>query len=163
MRKGLHGELEGILDLIDTHEQVLGAEHLDTLMAGDQLACVLKNQGFLESAETVLEGVCTCFDGTDGSRKLRLDKAARFLISLGSLARIKGLRGDLLEAESALRVVLHLQQGFYGLEHSNTMTTFNLLIQHLKLQGKRDETVKMMMKAVKDMILGKPQTLSILR
>lgn len=42
------------------------------------------------------------------------------------------------------------------------MTTFNKLIEHLKFQGKRDEMVKMMKEAVKDMNPGNPQTLSIL-
>ena len=163
IRKSPHGEVERVLDLVDTCEQDLGAEHPDTLEAGHQLACVLNHQGFLKSAQTVLEGiVCTFFYCTDGSRNHLLDRMARVLISVGSLARIKGLRGDLEDGESQLRIVWHIQTMLHGSDHSNTMTTFNNLIRHLTLQGKSYEAVKMMTEAVKDLTPGKPGTVIIL-
>ena len=163
MREGLPGVVEAMLGFIDSHEQNFGAEDRRTMMAGDHLACFLMSQGFLESAQTVLEGIVCCFGATtDGSRDLCLDKAARFLVSLGSLTIMKGLRGDLRNGEVVLRELLLFQRKFNGLEHSHTMTTFRNLILHLKLQGKRDEMVKMMKETVKDMTPGKPQTLIIL-
>ena len=45
MVKILHDKVERILNLIDSREQDLGAEHPDTLMAGSSLACLLKDQG----------------------------------------------------------------------------------------------------------------------
>ena len=78
MRKSLHGEVESILNLIDYHEQVFGAEHPDTLEAGHQLAYVLENQGFFGFAETTLEGILGCFYRTKGTRNLLLDKMALF-------------------------------------------------------------------------------------
>ena len=127
------------------------------------MACVLINQGFLESAQTVLEGIVCCFGGTtDRSSDLYVDKRARVLISFGSLTRIKGLRGDLKHGEKILTNILHIQRDSYGLEHSSTMTTFSNLIQHLHLQSKGDETVKMLKEAMKKMTPGNPQSLSIL-
>ena len=163
LRKSPHGGVERVLDLVETCEQDLGAEHPDTLEAGHQLASVLDHQGFLKSAQTVLEGiVCTFFHCTNGSRNHLLDRTARVLISVGSLARMKGLQGDLEDGVSQLRIVWHIQTMLHGLDHSNTMTTFNNLIRHLTLQGKSYEAMKMMTEAVKDMTPGKPGTVTML-
>ena len=163
MRKIPHGLMETNLDSIDTHERNFGAEDPRTLMAGDQLAFVLKTQGFLESAQTVLEGIVCCPGGTtDGALDLSMDKVTRSLVPLGSLAIIRGMRGDLKGGEAVLRLLLYVQKRLCGLEHSNTMTTFMNLIQHLDLQGKRDEMVKMKDEAVKGMTPAKPETLKML-
>ena len=99
----LHGILKSILDEIDSREQDLGAEDPDTLMAGGFLACLLKKQGFLKSAETVFGGLSCCSGTNEGSLDLRLRRAAVCLDSLGSLVIMEGLRGDLRDGEVVLR------------------------------------------------------------
>ena len=158
--KGVQVALETALNLIDMGEQFDYAEHPVTLRVGECLASIMENQGFLGAAETVLDGVTHCLEGTDGTHDVGQDRAALLFSSGSSLVKIRALRGHLGD-EDLLRIALRIQTIFYGLEHSTTMRTFENLIQHLRLQNKMDEIVRMLKGAAKDMTPGKRQTLTI--
>ncbi|WYZ43755.1 hypothetical protein EsH8_VII_000191 [Colletotrichum jinshuiense] len=146
-----------LTEAVKIRENVLGAEHNDTLKSTDIYALVLRDQGKYEEAEEINRKVL------DGREKTLGKEHPDTIINLGYLATVLRCQGKYKEAEQMNREALDGKEKALGREHSSTLASVNNLAIVLHDQGKYEEAEQMNRRALdgREKTLGKehPSTL----
>jgi tetratricopeptide (TPR) repeat protein len=131
---GLYDKAELLqVQVMETRQRVLGAEHLDTLTSINDLATTYWNQGRLEEAESLDVEVLETTRRVLGAEHLDT------LTSMNNLARTYWNQGRLEEAESLEVEVLETRRRVLGAEHPRTLTSMNNLATTYYNQGRLEE------------------------
>jgi tetratricopeptide (TPR) repeat protein len=114
-------------------QKLLGAEHRETAVSLNDLGSVLRLNGDLSGAETLLRQALAI------NRKTRGDDHPNTATTLHDLALIAAARGDYPTAESMLRQALAIQRATLGEKHAVVAATFNSLSRVLFEQRRYEE------------------------
>ncbi|KAF2478343.1 uncharacterized protein BDR25DRAFT_321365 [Lindgomyces ingoldianus] len=117
-------------------EEVLGLEHLDTLISVSQLGSVLEGQAKYEEAEAMHRRAL------EGYEKLGREHPDT-LTSVSQLGSVLSMQGKDEEAEAMYRRALEGYEKVLRLEHSDTLTSVSQLRSALERQGKSEEAEAM--------------------
>jgi tetratricopeptide (TPR) repeat protein len=137
---------------------ILGAEHPDTLTSMNNLAAVLSAQGKLPEAETLYRQV------REARRRALGSEHPDTLTSMNNLAAMLRARGELPEAETLHRQVREARRRVLGSEHPDMLASMNNLAAVLRAQGRlpEAETLHRQVRDARRRVLGAehPQTLT---
>ena len=116
-------------ECLSIEEQVLGAEHPDTLRSLNNLAGLLRSQGRYDAAEPLYRRALEARERALGAEH---PDALKSVNNLAGLLRIQGQYGA---AESLYRRALEARERVLGAEHPDTLISMNNLAGLLRSQG----------------------------
>ncbi|CEJ93674.1 hypothetical protein VHEMI09249 [[Torrubiella] hemipterigena] len=124
-------------EVLEKRRQILGDEHLDTIFARSNVACILGDQGKLKEAAAMYNEVLM------KRRQILGDEHLDTILAISNVARILGYQGKLKEAAAMQNKVLEKRRQILGDEHLDTITAINDLATTLANQGKLKEATAM--------------------
>ncbi|KAI7970683.1 hypothetical protein EIK77_003083 [Talaromyces pinophilus] len=143
---------------LEGRENVLGAEHPDTLTSVNNLGSVLERQGKYEEAEAMHRRALAGRENVLGAEH------PDTLTSVGNLGLVLESQGKYKEAEAMHRRALAGRENVLGAEHPGTLTSVSNLGLVLARQGKYEEAEAMHRRALagRENVLGAehPDTLT---
>ncbi|MCJ1443150.1 MAG: hypothetical protein MMC23_003648 [Stictis urceolatum] len=122
--------------VLDLRKEMLGPQHLGTLISMNNLALVLNRQGKYEEAEAMHRQ-------TLDLKEVLGPQHLGTLTSMNNLASVLNSQGKYEEAEAMHRQTLDLKKEVLGLRHPDTLTSMNNLASVLNSQGKYEEAEAM--------------------
>lgn len=124
-------------DAIRVREELLGAEHPETLTVVSDLASTLWRQGRLEEAERLEIRVVEAWKRAEGEEHPKtLDVMSNLATTISNLGRLE-------EAEELGSRVAQTRKRVLGEEHPDTLTSMNNLAVTIRDQGRLDEATQL--------------------
>ncbi|KAE9369693.1 hypothetical protein N431DRAFT_547106 [Stipitochalara longipes BDJ] len=155
---GLHNKAERLeLQVLETRERVLGAEHPDTLLSMGNLASTYWDQGRWEEAEAleveVLETSKRVLGAEHPDTLTSMNNLASTYWDQGWWEKAESLQVETLEmrkrkAESLQVETLEMRKRVLGAEHPDTLKSMNNLAFIWEEQGRYPEAFKLMEECV---------------
>ncbi|RKK30690.1 hypothetical protein BFJ66_g16191 [Fusarium oxysporum f. sp. cepae] len=125
-------------EVIEKRQRILGDEHPSTIIAMNNLASTLGDQGKLDEAASMMREVL------EKRQRILGDEHPDTISAMNNLASTLSDQGKLDEAASMMKEVLEKMQRILGDEHPSTIIAMNNLASTLGDQGKLDEAASMM-------------------
>jgi tetratricopeptide (TPR) repeat protein len=119
-----------------------GADHPDTLMTMNDLACVLRDQEKHAEAEQLLR------EALAGQQRVLGPRHFDTVNSMNNLALVLADQGSFGEAEKMLRSVIEAHRALFGDEHAKTLKAMSDLAFALEPQGKYAEAERLLRQAL---------------
>jgi len=139
-------------------KQTLGADHLDTLASGSNLAFLYQAQGRYGEAEPLFQSVLAGFEEILG------DEHPNTLTILNNLAGLYRAQGLYEKAEPLLQRALAAREQVLGPEHPDTLTSISNLAALYSDQGRYEKAEPLFQRALaaREQVLGPehPDTLT---
>jgi tetratricopeptide (TPR) repeat protein len=143
LRRGRWREAEPLaVRAMQVREQVLGAEHPDTLASVNNLALLYKSQGRYAEAEPLHQRELAACERVQGSEH------PDTLISVNNLAALYESQGRYAEAEPLFQRALAARERVLGPEHPSTLTSVNNLAALYRSQGRHAEAEPLYQRAL---------------
>ncbi|KAI8662890.1 hypothetical protein NCS56_01093800 [Fusarium sp. Ph1] len=159
--QGRYAEAERLQrEAIRTREELLGAEHPETLTVISDLASTLWRQDRLEEAEELETRVIEAWKRAEG------EEHPKALDAMSNLARTISDLGRSKEAEELETRVFQTRKRVLGEEHPDTLISMNNLAVTIRDQGRLDEAAQLQrdVMEIRKRVLGEehPDTLTSL-
>jgi tetratricopeptide (TPR) repeat protein len=122
-----------LVQVVDTHKQVLGEEHLDTLKSMNNLALTYISQGRFDKAEVLLVQVL------DGWKRVLGEQHPDTLTSMNNLASTYWSQGRFEQAEVLQLQVLDTRKQVPGEQHPDTLSSMSSLASIYKVQERFEQ------------------------
>ncbi|HLJ49318.1 MAG TPA: serine/threonine-protein kinase [Bryobacteraceae bacterium] len=147
-----------LLDVIERDRRIQGPEHLETLVAMNNLALEYSNLDKDAQAEQLYEQTLAIM------RRVLGNEHPQTLLTMNNLGATHRFLGHYAQAEALLSEVLDVRRRLLGPEHRDTLTTMNNLALVYAVQGKYAQAEPMLLSALdgRRRLLGEehPETLS---
>jgi tetratricopeptide (TPR) repeat protein len=137
-------------EVLEKRQRILGDEHPGTIMAMNNLASTLSDQGTLDEAALMKREVL------EKRQRILGDEHPDTISAMNNLAITLSCQGKLDEAALMMKEVLEKRQRILGDEHPDTIMAMHNIASTLSGQGKLDEAALMMKEVLEKMqqILG---------